>query len=60
MAINVLIVREPARFSFKIEYETIKVKIPTNYDTASPKTLICRLAKGAITPKDAPEVGVIA
>ncbi len=31
-----------------------------SYDTGSPNIQVCRLANGAITPKDAPEVGVIA
>jgi hypothetical protein len=31
-----------------------------NYVTMSPNIQVCRLANGPITPKDAPEVGVIA
>jgi hypothetical protein len=31
-----------------------------SYDTGSPNIQVCRLANGEITPKDAPEVGVIA
>ncbi|KAK4030656.1 hypothetical protein OUZ56_023928 [Daphnia magna] len=54
------LVRETAGSSCKIEYPTIGTLILINYDTASPNIQVCRLANNAITPKDAPEVGVIA